>query len=1380
MSDKKISELIAATSTVDADLATIVQGGINKKITSSLIGDYIGTTKIYNGLSTFKKTFKDSINELYSFPNKIFSDVSYFCNSTPTKTLTTTGSGDLATIVGTLVDGDILEIQVSASYDSITLPTGIRCAIRVKKGYDVELNAAQGITIPNGASNVFVAGFIFDSNPGGSNNKGSAICFEHQAIANDITFYNCTFRNNSHSAVLLSYHQSIGGDNYATANTLAELSNRISFVECHFDRSANEAIEGASIVLRGINIPFIYECDINARSLSRGINIQNSRNCHISYNNVINAGGGGNGEGIKLDKIGSPTYYNSGIFYKNRVANCTEGIDIDDTDEAIVLQNTVSGCSTEGISLDPTSIGVFIQNITFNNVDGIRFEAASVGNLKGNVSFNNSSNNFRMDNAYVPDNSNTTAISDTFIGADKIPYDNSSSGLSATLVQDAIDEIYSEENLWDRSTTRLVPHNVGDTVAATTSTGDILSVTEIGSTSNSLGYLRHVGHVGGVSTLDIDAIDDTGTGSSTINFGYNTTSGGQNYVFYRGAAQYDAHPLFVVETQIPDIKYVDDLSRRIYEAQMDPTGFVDRVATLSFVDGTRTFTITGSHAIYISGIKTTKTTDSIVIANTVSVHWIYYDGTGTLSESTTPPDFYLPLIATVYWDGTKGVLGEERHGINMYGSVHEYLHKTVGARYINGLAGTFTDTTISIDSGSFADEDITHEFLAPLTTCNVFYKNGTADFTWDGPQAAPYKTVTGTIQYNNVNALANVNISSYVAYWVFITNDINTPLMVLMGQRQDNTIANARTNNTYQSLVFGQLPYAEAKLIYRIIFQNVAGNPTYVEAQDYRTVSNLPSGTYVATSHNILSDLQQAGTGITWGHISDGSQDIYGAKTFYNNILQKSLLGTVTLGHDAVNTQYGKLLVDATGSPTTYFDLDIVADSTAYFYVGRNMSQPLRDASFMYNYLLQRNIRFGGAGSDANVLETWNEATGADLTGTSSSIALYQRQGSIRPFGKISWTAEDTFQAALATQDVGFRAYVLNAGSLVSGIYIDKDQKGYFYNDVSSESGFYSKASFTEKVYNGVTLDNTIIFGADPSNHAISRLYITNATAGYSYLDINMFTNSSTLYIGRLTNQRETGSYPNQYLYNYHLQRNIRFAAAGANANVLETWNENDLTAGTDLTGTSSSVAFYQRIADSSMWQLGALQFYCSGAWTTTASTRNSNATIQVSQNGSMVTGLLIDSTKAVTTYGLTTVNHNAAVNDPSLLVVNTARRAIITCKGDSSLDTGTDKVCGGIRFEDIQATGGNAFVLWQPGVSGQPLGLWNNGRQFYVTNVGDAYFYNNINTGGDVMVNDAADAYYLGPQTVDGSWRWIKDGNNTVMQRRESATWVTKTTFSA
>ena len=322
---------------------------------------------------------------------------------------------------------------------------------------------------------------------------------------------------------------------------------------------------------------------------------------------------------------------------------------------------------------------------------------------------------------------------------------------------------------------------------------------------------------------------------------------------------------------------------QVYSVTTEPTGFADRTSsTLGFVDATRVFTITGANfPVYVNGVEYLKNTENITVADTTGTHWVYYAANGVLSQDTTIPSFSLPLIATIYYntDGgfDKGSLGEERHGITMDGDTHALLHYTVGTRYESGLTGTFLDNTFDTTQGIIDDEDITHTIGAE-TTCKVFYKDGAADFIWTTEQAEYYHEVGGVLQYNNGNVLTNVTPASHVAYWVFATNDTTTPIYSLMGQRQDVTLANARLNNTYESLTLGALPFEEMKLLYRVILKNVAGTTTYVETQDLRSVSNLPAGTYVATAHNVLTGLNWSQAGHTFDE--DLNLGIYGLKAF--------------------------------------------------------------------------------------------------------------------------------------------------------------------------------------------------------------------------------------------------------------------------------------------------------------------------------------------------------------------------------------------------------------------------------------------------------------------------------------------------------------------
>jgi hypothetical protein len=191
---------------------------------------------------------------------------------------------------------------------------------------------------------------------------------------------------------------------------------------------------------------------------------------------------------------------------------------------------------------------------------------------------------------------------------------------------------------------------------------------------------------------------------------------------------------------------------------------------------------------------------------------------------------------------------------------HEYLHETVGARYHRGMTITPTSTTFSITNGDMYDEDIEHT-LPDSTTCKVLYKNGDSNWEWDDNNITLYKLNGTTMRYNYGNTLADVPNANYVAMWVFATNNVSTPYTVIIGQRVDTTIANARTNNTPNALSYGTLSSAEMKLLYRVIFKQNVSSVSYEETADYRNVSNLPIANFTATDHSALSNLAFATSG---------------------------------------------------------------------------------------------------------------------------------------------------------------------------------------------------------------------------------------------------------------------------------------------------------------------------------------------------------------------------------------------------------------------------------------------------------------------------------------------------------------------------------------
>ena len=204
------------------------------------------------------------------------------------------------------------------------------------------------------------------------------------------------------------------------------------------------------------------------------------------------------------------------------------------------------------------------------------------------------------------------------------------------------------------------------------------------------------------------------------------------------------------------------------------------------------------------------------------------------------------------------MLSDERHWFGRDAWWHEYTHKTISARYYEGMGGTFDNTSITIEAGEFYDEDIEHE-NSQETVCTVLYKDGTVNWKWTANLSTPYKVVNpgvdDTLQYNNGTALASIGTAKFALYWVYIVNDPVDPVHIVIGQAEYNTIAAARLASS-ADLSLGTLPSVEMKLIYKLIYKNVGGNPIYQEAQDFRSVSSLPAQ-YIATNHPNL-------TGLAW------------------------------------------------------------------------------------------------------------------------------------------------------------------------------------------------------------------------------------------------------------------------------------------------------------------------------------------------------------------------------------------------------------------------------------------------------------------------------------------------------------------------------------
>jgi hypothetical protein len=188
-------------------------------------------------------------------------------------------------------------------------------------GFTPAISGANAIRLLNGATDVLISGFdLPNCSTADANGLGACVCLDHLAIVTRIIIANCSMHDvASGSAVMLSYHQTIGGDDYATPNSLSEFSLKMAFKNCNFVRASLDGNEGASITFRGFNQPYVSNCVVNGGGLdARGIQFLNcfSFLCQDteSFNFVSPSG---NNECFKARSWPSgsmPTYRTDGIF----------------------------------------------------------------------------------------------------------------------------------------------------------------------------------------------------------------------------------------------------------------------------------------------------------------------------------------------------------------------------------------------------------------------------------------------------------------------------------------------------------------------------------------------------------------------------------------------------------------------------------------------------------------------------------------------------------------------------------------------------------------------------------------------------------------------------------------------------------------------------------------------------------------------------------------------------------------------------------------------------------------------------------------------------------------------------------------------------------
>jgi hypothetical protein len=290
-------------------------------------------------------------------------------------------------------------------------------------------------------------------------------------------------------------------------------------------------------------------------------------------------------------------------------------------------------------------------------------------------------------------------------------------------------------------------------------------------------------------------------------------------------------------------------------------GFVNRTdSVLGMSSNDLQVTTSGSYVFYVNGTKfTVSTTKAVTITADLDETFVYFDNTGTLQKSTTPwdiKDLTVIPVALVYKDGSNYQVYDERHTYIRSLPWHSWAHTTIGARYYGtGLAGTFTNTTLSITQGTIADEDLIHDTGGTKTTATLWYRStGATAMRFEALQAYPYKQDTGTIQYDNAGTLTNVSTSQYVNSWVYAVpgkSSTTAEIAVVVGQAQYSSLTAAQSGS---APAFPGMSTLEWKLLYRVTYRNVAGTATYVEAVDYRAIQSGPAVSLNVTDHASLTN----------------------------------------------------------------------------------------------------------------------------------------------------------------------------------------------------------------------------------------------------------------------------------------------------------------------------------------------------------------------------------------------------------------------------------------------------------------------------------------------------------------------------------------------
>lgn len=365
--------------------------------------------------------------------------------------------------------------------------------------------------------------------------------------------------------------------------------------------------------------------------------------------------------------------------------------------------------------------------------------------------------------------------------------------------------------------------------------------------------------------------------------------------------------------------------RQEWDVIVDKNGFADyngvdrdTVSTISFNDGTRTFSIQpvgNDFKFFVQGEAFYNTGDTVQITDVEGLHWIYFDTDGDLKvqapgSSTDHLILQKCLVAAIYWDATNNTaiqVLDERHGASMSPATHYHFHETFGAKWesggalsidtVDGTGNAAGDAQLQAGTTEIHDEDVEHivsdgspQDLAPIAQLPIFYRLG-ASGDWRKITATDYPVTTtgsGRAAWNEDTGatwqLTEVTNNQFMLMHIFMTNDTSEPIIAIVGQGDYSNISAARNGaeTEISSLELGGFPGAEIVALGTLIFQtsnsysnavksrirSVSGGGDYI---DWRS-SDLLGGAGGSSNHEALVNLFGGAANDHW-HLTQVQHD---------------------------------------------------------------------------------------------------------------------------------------------------------------------------------------------------------------------------------------------------------------------------------------------------------------------------------------------------------------------------------------------------------------------------------------------------------------------------------------------------------------------------